>query len=148
MPHCNSFSRIQEFLTNRTQHQLHICHVFSHQIEIKEGNDKEIASDVDKDGSQEQELEVSKDFAEEKLSEVISLQKPQNKKKSTIITLILLLINIGFMIFIISGLINKVGEQNIFEYMKSQGSKLWWLVGGIVCYALYMFSQAIMFILL
>ena len=113
--------------------------------EIKEGNDKEIASDVEKDGSQEQELEVSKDFAEEKLSEVISLQKPQNKKKSTIITLILLLINIGFMIFIISGLINKVGEQNIFEYMKSQGSKLWWLVGGIVCYALYMFSQAIMF---
>lgn len=113
--------------------------------EIKEENDKEIASDVEKDGSHEQELEVSKDFAEEKLSEVISLQKPQNKKKSTIITLILLLINIGFMIFIISGLINKVGEQNIFEYMKSQGSKLWWLVGGLACYALYMFSQAIMF---
>lgn len=100
---------------------------------------------VSNENSSEQKLEISDDFAEEKLSEVMSSQKPKNKKKSTIVTIILLLINIGFMIFIVSGLVNKVGEQNFFDYIKSQGSRLWWLVGGVVCYALYMFSQTIMF---
>lgn len=118
--------------------------------EINFSDDKNIDSgemEIKKDSedSSEQKLEISDDFAEEKLSEVMSSQKPKNKKKSTIVTIILLLINIGFMIFIVSGLVNKVGEQNFFEYIKSQGSRLWWLVGGVGCYALYMFSQTIMF---
>jgi len=108
-------------------------------------NEEMKVENVSDDDSSEQKLEISDDFAEEKLSEVMSSQKPKNKKKSTIVTIILLLINIGFMIFIVSGLVNKVGEQNFFEYIKSQGSRLWWLVGGVVCYALYMFSQTIMF---
>ena len=90
-------------------------------------------------------IEISEDIAEEKLNEVMSSQKPQKKKRSTIISLILLLVNIGFMVFIVSGLISNVGEQNFIEYIKSQGYRLWWLVGGVVCYALYMFSQTIMF---
>ena len=110
-------------------------------IDIEEMKDENVSNE----NSSEQKLEISDDFAEEKLSEVMSSQKPKNKKKSTIVTIILLLINIGFMIFIVSGLVNKVGEQNFFEYIKSQGSRLWWLVGGVACYALYMFSQTIMF---
>ena len=90
-------------------------------------------------------LEISEDRAEEKLEEILSSQKPQKKRKSTIISLILLLLNIVFMVFIVSGLIKNIGEQNIFDYIKSQGNKLWWLVGGLGCYALYMFSQTIMF---
>lgn len=91
------------------------------------------------------EIELSKDIAEEKLNEVMSLQKPQRKKKSTIISLVLLLINVGFMIFIVSGLIKNVEEQNIFDYLKTQGARLWWLVGALCCYVLYMFAQAGMF---
>lgn len=91
------------------------------------------------------EIEISSDIAEEKLSEVLSSQKPQRRKKSTIINLILLLLNIVFMVFIIRGLIKNIGEQSFAEYIKSQGNKLWWLTGGVGCYILYMFAQTIMF---
>ncbi len=91
------------------------------------------------------EIELSKDIAEEKLKEVMSLQKPQKKKKSTIISLVLLLVNIAFMVFVVSGLVKNVGEQNFIAYVKSQGNRLWWLVGAVGCYAVYMFSQSAMF---
>ena len=93
----------------------------------------------------EGEIEISKDIAEEKLSEILESQKPQKKKKSTIVTIVLLLINIAFMVFIVSGLIKNVEDQNFVEYVKSQGNSLWWLVGAIACYALYIFAQTIMF---
>jgi uncharacterized protein (TIRG00374 family) len=114
-------------------------------IDIEEVKVEEVSEEVTNENSSEQKLEISDDLAEEKLNEVMSLQKPKTKKKNTIVTVILLLINIGFMIFIVSGLVSKVGEQNFFTYIKSQGSRLWWLVGGVLCYALYMFSQTIMF---
>lgn len=90
-------------------------------------------------------IEIPEEKAEEKLEEILSSQKPQKRRKSTIISLILLLVNIVFMVFIVKGLIGNIGEQNFFDYVKGQGNRLWWLVGGIACYALYMFSQTIMF---
>ena len=57
----------------------------------------------------------------------------------------MLLINIAFMVFIVNGLIKNVEGQNFFDYIKTQGSSLWWLIGAVVCYALYMFAQTIMF---
>ena len=91
------------------------------------------------------EISITSERAEEKLEEIISSQKPQNRKRSTIVSLILLLVNIIFMVFIVSGLIENIGEQSLTEYIKSQGNRLWWLAGGIGCYILYMFSQTIMF---
>lgn len=99
------------------------------------------ASDFEEDNK----IEIPEEIAEEKLSEVMSTQKPKNRKKSTIISLILLLVNIVFMVFIIKGLIKNIGDQSFSEYVKNQGSRLWWLAGGLVCYVLYMFSQTIMF---
>lgn len=90
-------------------------------------------------------IEISEEIAEEKLSEALSTQKPQKRKRSTIVSLILLLVNIVFMAFIINSLLKNVGEQSFSEYIKSQGSRLWWLLGGLVCYALYIFSQTIMY---
>lgn len=90
-------------------------------------------------------IEISDEIAEEKLNEVLSTQKPQKRKKSTIINLILLLINVVFMVFIINSLMKSVGEQSFSAYAKSQGKQLWWLVGGLGCYVLYMFSQTIMY---
>ena len=90
-------------------------------------------------------LDIPEDRAEEKLVEILESQQPNKRKKSTIINLILLLINIVFMVFVIRGLINGVGEQNLFDYIKGQGKQLWWLVGGLGCYVVYMFSQTIMF---
>ena len=91
------------------------------------------------------ELEVSKELAEERLNVAMSMQKPQKKKKSIIVSLVLLIINVAFMIFIINGLVSNIGEQNFFEYIKTQGARLWWLVGGLGCYIIYIFSQCIMF---
>ena len=108
-------------------------------------NDKKADSEVSAKNDNEKALNISEDRAEEKLEEILAAQKPQKKKKSMIISMILLLVNIAFMVFIINGLINNIGEQNIFDYIKSQGKQLWWLMGGLGCYALYMFSQTIMF---
>ena len=111
--------------------------VFSHE-EKKEKSNIESKNLTEK-------LEISEDRAEEKLEEILSAQKPQKRRKSTIVSLLLLSVNIVFMVFIVRGLINNIGEQNIFDYIKSQGNQLLWLLGGLGCYALYMFSQTIMF---
>lgn len=100
---------------------------------------------IERAENEQEQIEISSEIAEEKLSEVLSSQKPQKRKKSTIINLILLLVNIVFMVFVVRGLINNIGEQDFGEYIKSQGNKLWWLAGGVGCYLLYIFSQTIMF---
>lgn len=124
--------------------------------EMKEGEDSSIfdaeKSDADEDVLVEngepqntRAIEISEEIAEEKLNEVLSTQKPQKRRKSTIINLILLLVNVIFMVFIINSLMKSVGEQSFSAYAKSQGKQLWWLAGGLGCYVLYMFSQTIMY---
>lgn len=117
----------------------------SQDVDIANSEIVEIKPEETNTSSEGSQLEFSQDFAEEKLNEVMSLQKPQKKKRSLIVTLILLFVNIGFMVFIVSGLVKNVGEQNFFDYIKTQGTRLWWLVGGLACYVLYMFAQTIMF---
>lgn len=90
-------------------------------------------------------VEVSEELANKKLEEAISTQKPQKKKKSTIVNIILLLINVLFMIFIVRGLIANIGDQSLGEYIKEQGSRLWWLAGGVGCYIVYICAQMLMF---
>ena len=90
-------------------------------------------------------VEVNEQIAQEKLEEVISTQKPQRKKKSTIINTILLMINIIFMVVIVRGLIASIGDQNFFDYAKQQGNKLLWILGGIGCYIVYILAQTLMF---
>ena len=92
-----------------------------------------------------QEVEVNEQIAQEKLEEMISSQKPQKKKKSAIINTILLLINIIFMVIIVRGLISSIGDQNFFDYAKKQGNRLWWLLGGVGCYIVYICAQMLMF---
>lgn len=111
--------------------------LFSAEQNLKYNNDNNNLSD--------EAIEISEEIAEEKLSEAFSTQKPQKKKKSAILSLILLLVNIVFMVVIINGLLKNVEEQSILAYIKMQGSQLWWLVGAIACYALYIFSQTIMY---
>lgn len=93
-------------------------------------------------------LDSNKEFSEEKIKQVIELQSPKKKRKSTIINLCLLLINFVFMVFIIKGLIANVGEVNILDVIKNQGTKMWWLLGGLGVYVLYMFVQTLMYFVL
>ena len=91
------------------------------------------------------ELDISKEIVDEKLTKALELQTPKRKKKSTIINLILLLINILFMIFIVKGLIDNIGDADFNDVIQSQGKKLWWLAGGVIVYVLYMIVQFLMY---
>lgn len=91
------------------------------------------------------EIGISQEYAEEKIKQAMESQSPKKKRKSTIINLCLLLVNIVFMVYIIKGLISNVGDSNFLSVAKTQGSKMWWLAGGAGIYILYMLAQVLMY---
>lgn len=93
-------------------------------------------------------LGISKEYADEKLKEAIESQSPKKRKKKIIINLCLLLVNIIFMAFIIKKLIANVGDVSLAEIASKQGSKIWWLAGGVIAYVLYILAQTLMYIVL
>lgn len=95
-----------------------------------------------------QELDISEEYAEEKVKQALESQSPKRKRRSTIINLCLLLVNLVFMFFIVKGLISNLGDENISTVISQQGKKLWWLVGGIGMYAVYMLVQVLMYFVL
>ncbi len=93
-------------------------------------------------------LEVSEEYTEQKYQKVMEYSSPKKKRKSTIINLCLLLINLVFLVTIVRSLMRNVGEKNILDVFASQGAKLWWLVGGMCIYALFMLIQTLMYYVL
>ena len=91
------------------------------------------------------EVGLTEDIIEERVKQALESQKPKKKKKSFIVSLILLLVNIVFMAFIVKGLVDDIGDANFMTVIKKQGSRLWWLVGGLLIYAIFMFSQTSMY---
>ncbi len=112
------------------------------EIELKAQEGEQLSFDTNTD------LELPKEVVEEKLKEAFATQSPKKKRKSTIINLILLLVNIVFMVFIVKGLLNNIGEDDIWGIIEKQGSKLWWLAAGVGVYVLYMLSQFLMYVVL
>lgn len=100
---------------------------------------KEIFDETDK------EVGLTEDIIEERVKQALEAQKPKKKKKTFIVSLILLLINIVFMFFIVKGLIDDIGDASFLTVVEQQGSKLWWLGGGLLIYCLFMFSQTSMY---
>ena len=86
-------------------------------------------------------LEVSEEYTEQKYQKVMEYQSPKKRRKSTIINLCLLLINLIFLVTIVKSLIRNVGEKNILDVVSSQGDKMWWLAGGLLIYVLFMLVQ-------
>ena len=93
-------------------------------------------------------LEVSEEYTEQKYQKVMEYQSPKKRRKSTIINLCLLLINLIFLVTIVKSLINNVGEKSILEVIQSQGAKMWWLVGGMLIYVIFMLVQTLMYYVL
>ncbi len=97
---------------------------------------------------EDEKLDISQQIVEEKLHEVLKAQQdPKKRRKSTVINLLLLALNILFMAFIVKSLISNVGDENqtISQVISLQGSKLWWLAGGVLMYGVYMFAQFLMY---
>ena len=93
-------------------------------------------------------LEVSEEYTEQKYQKVMEYQSPKKRRKSTIINLCLLLINLIFLVTIVKSLMKNVGEKNILEVLEEQGAKCWWLVGGMLIYVLFMLVQTLMYYVL
>lgn len=93
-------------------------------------------------------LEVSEEYTEQKYQKVMEYQSPKKKRKSTIINLCLLLINLIFLVTIVKSLMRNVGEKNFLDVLQEQGTKCWWLVGGFLIYALFMLVQTLMYYVL
>ena len=111
-----------------------------------ENGQEEQNQEVAVDKKQIDELGLSQEYVDEKLNEAMKTMAPKKRKKSIIISLVFLLINIVFMATIISGLLANLEENNnIFAVIESRGDNLWWLAGGVVIYAIYIFVQVLMY---
>ena len=93
----------------------------------------------------EKELGISQEIVEEKLKQVLETQTPKKKKKSLIINLCLLLVNIVFMVFIVKNFMGDVGGLKFSELFANQGNQLWWIAGGIGVCIVYIFAQVLMY---
>ena len=91
----------------------------------------------------EKTIEVNiNESASEKLKNAMEAQNPKKKKKSMILNLCLLAVNIVFMVFIVKNMLTSL-DGNILDVFKMQGSKLWWLVGDIIAYLVFIFVQVL-----
>lgn len=98
--------------------------------------------DVEKDAM------IDESLAREKLSEAIETQKPKKKRKSIITNLIFLAINVCVLGFIISACLKETDGISIKEIIQTQGSRLWWLLGGVLLFFLMFFADAMIFFFL
>lgn len=102
----------------------------------------EIDAVQENESSEIEEIGVSKEYADEKLSEAMQTMAPKKRRKSIIISLIFLIINIVFMVSIINGLLGNLEENNnIMSVITSRGANLWWIVGALVMYAIFVIAQ-------
>lgn len=98
---------------------------------------------------EQKDIGLSKDAVDEKLKKAMEAQSPKKRKRSTIINLCLLLVNIIFMAFIVKNLVGSLnGEENMIDIFKSHGSRLWWLVGGVGVYLVFILAQVLIYLVL
>lgn len=114
--------------------------------QTKEGGEENQTQEPSEDVI-EQDIGLSKEAVDEKLKISMESQSPKKKKKSTIINLILLAVNIVFMVFIIKNLVGSIGSESgdLLTVLKSRGSRLWWLGGGVLVYVFYIIIQMLMY---
>ncbi len=113
--------------------------ISENQEQIQDMKNSEIVSENEK------ELGLSKEIVDEKLKQALNTQNPKKRKKSVIINLIFMLINVIFMVFIVKNLIADVDGMSFGEIIRQQGDKLWWLAGGLLFYIIYIIAQVLMY---
>lgn len=83
---------------------------------------------------------IDVDAAQERLNEA-EKKDPKKKKKSFIWNLIFLIINVLFMVFVLKSLLKENAGSSLGEVIAQQGTKLYWLIGAVVCFfGLYLVS--------
>jgi len=88
---------------------------------------------------------IDKEVVEARLQQAIETEKPKKKRKSIITNLIFLVINICVMGFIINMALGEANGVPLSQIIKTQGKQLWWLVGGVLLFALMFFADTMIF---
>ncbi len=110
------------------------------------GESELIEEEKSHEAREAEELGMSKEYANEKLNEAMESMAPKKRKKSIIVSLVFLLINVVFMVSIINGLLGNLEENNnLMSVINSRGENLWWLVGGILLYVVFVVIQVVMY---
>ena len=85
-------------------------------------------------------IKLADEIINDKIEEALKKQNPKNRRKSIIISLVFLFINLFFMFFIVKNLFSEI-DGDVFYVFKAQGNKLWWLLVGFIAYAIFIFIQ-------
>lgn len=88
---------------------------------------------------------LSEEIVNEKIRQALESQNPKKRRRTTIWSLILLLLNIIFMTIIIKNLVSDVEDFSFSTLISSQGNKLLWFAVGILVYILFIFVQVVMY---
>lgn len=75
--------------------------------------------------------------------EVEEIKQPKKKKKSIIWNLVFLAINIVFMAFVVKNLTKDASGASLGLVLETQGKKLLWLIGAVVCFFGVYFANAL-----
>lgn len=92
-------------------------------------------------------IKIADEIVNSKIEEAMKKQSPKNRRKSTIISVILLCVNLFFMFFIVKNLFAEI-DGDIFYALKTQGHKLWWLFAGVIAYVVFIIIQVLEYKLL
>ena len=91
---------------------------------------------------------IDEDLAREKLSEAMESEKPKKKRKSIITNLVFLVINICVLGFIINACLKETDGMPLSDIISAQGSRLWWLLGGLILFFIVYFADSMIFFFL
>ena len=90
---------------------------------------------------------LDESVVKEEYTKAAELEKPKSKKKSIIISVIFLAINIAFVSFLATSLL-KSADSSIIGLFKTQGKRMWWLLLSVALLGLSFVADAAAFALL
>lgn len=91
---------------------------------------------------------IDSEIVLEKFEKAHLREEPKAKKQNALLSLVFLAINILLVVFIAKSFFSSTDNLDLGSILKVQGSKLWWLVGAVVCLLLMVFSESAIFTVL
>ena len=88
---------------------------------------------------------LEKEVVVDLLKEAQATEQKTKKKKTAITSIIFLAINILLLAFIVKNLITSTDVSNFDAVVQAQGTRLWWIAGGIGFLLLYFLCDTLLF---
>ena len=88
---------------------------------------------------------LEKETVQELMKEAVASEQKQTKKKSFVTNIFFLIINIVYLAFIVKNLLNSANDSNLFSVIQEQGTKLWWLLGGLGLLVLFFVCETLLY---